>query len=58
MFKHVLGWIVLGAALGTGYAVGTRAAEFFIDSSVEKLKKLKAEREKEEQEKQKEKDKN
>mgnify|MGYP000929519133 CR=1 FL=1 len=55
MFKNVLGWIILGAALGTGYAVGTRAAEFFIDSSVEKLKKLKAEREKEE-EQQKEKD--
>ena len=55
MFKNVLGWIILGAALGTGYAVGTRATGFFIDSSVEKLKKLKAEREKEE-EQQKEKD--
>ena len=55
MFKHVLGWIVLGAALGTGYAVGTRATEFLINSSVEKLKEIKGQREKEE-EQQKEKD--
>jgi len=55
MFKNVLGWIILGAALGTGYAVGTRATEFLIDSSVEKLKEIKEQREKEEQ---KEKEKN
>lgn len=58
MFRNVLGWIILGAALGTGYAVGTKATEYLINSSVEKLKEIKAEREKEEQEKQKEKDKN
>jgi len=55
MFKNVLGWIILGAALGTGYAVGTRATEFLINSSVEKLKEIKEQREKEE-EQQKEKD--
>ncbi len=55
MFKNVLGWIILGAALGTGYAVGMRATEFLINSSVEKLKEIKEQREKEE-EQQKEKD--
>ena len=55
MLKNVLGWIILGASLGAGYAVGTRATEFLINSSVEKLKEIKEQREKEE-EQQKEKD--
>lgn len=55
MFKNVLGWMVLGAAIGAGYAAGTKATEFLINSSVEKLKEIKEQREKEEQ---KEKEKN